>query len=85
MHGMIVLSVLSPIKHAETNGFSLLQGVCSCGAIAMRFSSLEPWFSLFSGHLSRRVIASLFGRYQMLLKVKWKHLDNDYKLCVTTL
>ena len=83
-HGMIVWSVLSPMKHHETNGFFVVESVCSCEGMVVRFSSLSPWLSLFSGHLSRRVIASLFWHYQVLFEVKWKHLDNDYKFCVTS-
>ena len=70
IHGMIVLGVISPMKHQEANGFSVLQGVCLCQGMAVRFSSLESWLSLFSGHLFRRVIASLFSHYQMCFEVK---------------
>ena len=40
--------------------FRAAQGVCSCEAMVVRFSSLESWLSLFSGHLFHEVIAWLF-------------------------
>ena len=58
--GMIVLSVVNLMKHDETNGFSVLQTMRSCEAIVVEFASLESWLSLFSGHLSHGVVASLF-------------------------
>ena len=60
IRGIIVLSVLSPMKHYETNGFSVLQTMRSCEAMVVEFASLESWLSLFSGHLSHGVVASLF-------------------------
>ena len=53
-------SYVSPMKHHETNGFSVLDNVCSCRGMVVRFFLSEPWLSLFSGGLSRRVIASLY-------------------------
>ena len=82
--GMILLSVLSPMKYHQTNGSSVLQTMRSYEGMVVRFFSLKPWLSLFSGHISRQVIASLFWHYQMIFEVKWKHFDNDYKLCVTS-
>ena len=60
IRGIIVLSVLSLMKHYETNGFSVLHNVRSCEAMVVEFASFESWLSLFSGHLSHGVIASLF-------------------------
>ena len=73
------------MKHHQTNGSSVLQTMRSYEGMVVRFFSLKPWLSLFSGHISRQVIASLFWHYQMIFEVKWKHFDNDYKLCVTKL
>ena len=60
IRGMIVLVVLSALRHHETNGVSVLQNVYSSEAIVVKVSSLKPWLSRFCGRLSRRVIASLF-------------------------
>ena len=65
---MIVLSALSPMKHDVTNGSSVLPSVCSLHAMMMGLFSLESWLSLFSGHLSRQVIASLFDTMKCFLK-----------------
>ena len=58
--GNSVLSVLSPMKHQEASEFSELESMCSFQAMVMGFFSLGPRLSLFSGHLSRGVTASLF-------------------------
>ena len=49
---MIVLGVFSPRKHDKTNGFSVLQSVCSYEGIVERFFLLGPWLLLFTDHLS---------------------------------
>ena len=72
------------MKYHETNRFSVLEGVRSCQGMVVRFSSLKLLLSFFFDHLSYGVIASLFRYYEMVFEIKRKHLDNDYKLCVTS-